>query len=161
MSCVFGLLISECILATLLSGMALDWCLSKEMRLLIVRQACSLRRPYVIADFISVRSALRTCSKEFASIVDLHPPFWNRMICSPRTPDQHVSEVVRRSGSLPMELVFRFTESDTEGLDDGSSWEVRLDLFMSQALPMLRPIFSLCAELSVEASNGQVSYLLL
>ncbi|KAJ7858899.1 hypothetical protein B0H13DRAFT_2356329 [Mycena leptocephala] len=136
--------------------MAREWCLSKEMRLLVVKYACSSRRPYVIGDFLSIRSSIRASSKEFASIVDLHPPFWNRIVCSPRTPEQHVFDVTRRAGSRPVEVVLRFADSDAEGLGTGSSWETRLDRFMSRALPLLGPVLSSCAELCVEAANAQV-----
>jgi hypothetical protein len=130
--------------------MAREWCLSKEMRLLIVEYACSLRRPYVISEFLSVRSAVRASSREFTSLVDCHAPFWDRMLCTPRTPEDHVLDVVECAMSHRMDLVIRFMESDAADA-------VGVDEFMSRALPMLRLLFSLCQELTIEASSSQVT----
>jgi hypothetical protein len=128
-----------------------DWCLSKEMRLLVVQYACASRRPYVISEFLSMRSALRASSREFAYLVDSHAPFWDRILYTPHTPDNHILAVVDRPRSRRLDLVLRFSESVTA---DPS--ESRVETFMSRALLMLDTVFTSSAELTIEAPNSQV-----
>ncbi|KAJ6457539.1 hypothetical protein C8R47DRAFT_1227353 [Mycena vitilis] len=112
--------------------------------------------PYIVSDYLSTRSNLRACSHEVKEAVDGHPPFWNRFVYSPRTPDALLGLIRARASTMLLDLTLRI--SAESGLIHLSQfgWENDVELFMVRATSRLYLFFPDCRELTVEGYDSEI-----
>ncbi|KAJ6471797.1 hypothetical protein C8R47DRAFT_1297174 [Mycena vitilis] len=128
---------------------------------LVINDACDLMKPYVLSDYLALRSALRLCCPQMKDLVDSHAPFWNRFIFSPRTTVLAFTDVRVRSQGLPLDITLRVTRDSGLDLGCSSILDNTVERFMARAYGDLSSLFPLCRELILEAASVPVLEIML
>ncbi|KAJ6536052.1 hypothetical protein B0H19DRAFT_1079583 [Mycena capillaripes] len=107
-------------------------------------------------DFLQTRGALLGSTRWIAHCLRQYPPFWNRLLISPRSPISVIHDWFDYSRDLPLYLAFRAVQDSGVRPVSLTRSAISFDTFVDQASHALSLYMDRCVTLSISAESPRI-----